>query len=311
MPSDTAPTDRAVDVSVVIPTRGRSDLLAQALASVQEQDVDGVVECLVVFDQVEPAAEIERDGDRPVRVLPNTRTPGPAGGRNTGILAARGRVVAFLDDDDLWRRDKLRLQLETMRTSGRRAVVSTIALLNGGTRTVRTVEATSLDYRDLLRSRTQSAHQSTLVVDASHLRDVVGLFDEEVPASYGEDYDWLLRAAAVEPLAVVPEALVDVRWHAGSYFFDRWQVIVDALGYLTAKHPDLLADRQGAAVLCGRLAYSHAALGRRREAVRWLRETLRRNPGELRWVITLPVLVDPRLGLPVLRLLRRLTGRSI
>jgi hypothetical protein len=110
---------------------------------------------------------------------------------------------------------------------------------------------------------------------------------------------------------VVPEALVDVRWHAASWFFDRWAVIVEALLYLIAKHPDLLTDRHGAAVLYGRLAFCEAALGHRRASAGWLWATLRSDPRELRWVLTLPLLITPAAALPVVRLVRRVSGRSV
>ena len=305
------PHDGDVMVSVVVPTRGRGDMLAQALASIRSQDLVGIVETLVIYDRSEPNPALERGGDRPVRVLTNARTPGPAGGRNTGIVTALGHWVAFLDDDDVWHPDKLTRQLEALASSGRQTCVSTIATVLGDVRRVREVVATELTYADLLRSRTQSAHQSTVVVDREHMRSVVGLFDEGVPYSYMEDYDWLLRAASVEPLAVVPAPLVEVRWHEASWFFDRWGAILEAIDYVLRKHPDLLKDAHGAAVLHGRSAFCHAALGHRAEALSGLRKTIRRNPLEPRWLLTLPIVLAPRAALPLMRLVRRATGRSI
>lgn len=305
-------SDAPPAVTVVVPTRGRPDLLPHALRSIREQDLEHAVQTILVFDGSEPdTAYASDDAHRPVRVVRNARSKGPAGGRNTGILAAEGRYIAFLDDDDLWAKDKLSRQLRALEQSGRRAVVSTIAVRQGDQVSDRPFDRTSLSYADLLRSRTQEAHQSTVVVERRYLLDEVGLFDEDVPGSYGEDFDWLLRSAAIEPIAVVPHPLAEVRWHESSWFFDRWGLIVEALQYLIAKHPALLTDARGAAVLTARLAFSHAALGERRASVRMLWRTIRSHPGELRWVLTLPVLVVPRAALPVLKLVRRTTGRSI
>ena len=302
----------APDVTVVVPTRGRPELLTAALASIAAQDYAGVVETIVVFDGSDPDRVFASNHPtRPVRVVRNHRKPGPAGGRNTGILAATGDLIAFLDDDDLWCPDKLSRQVQALVRSGRRTCVSTISVRQGDQVSDRPLPQTTLSLRDLLRSRTQEAHQSTVVVRREFLLHEVGLYDEQVPGSYGEDYDWLLRAAAIEPIEVVPLPLVEVRWHETSWFFDRWALIIEALTYLTAKHPGLATDPKGAAVLTGRMAYSHAALGQRRAALREVRRTVRRNPGEMRWVLTLPLIAHPAAALPVMKLLRRTTGRSI
>ena len=88
-------------VSVVVATRHRPDMLMRAVSSIIGQSYPGELECLVIFDQSEPAPPpVEMPADRKLRVLPNTRTPGLAGARNTGITAADGAVIAFCDDDD-------------------------------------------------------------------------------------------------------------------------------------------------------------------------------------------------------------------
>ncbi|HEV2893829.1 MAG TPA: glycosyltransferase family A protein, partial [Actinomycetota bacterium] len=90
-------------VSVVVPTRDRPELLRRAVTAILEQTYQGPIECVVVFDQSDP--------DLPWGALPagrrlvlvrNQRTPGLAGARNSGILAATGELVAFCDDDDEW-----------------------------------------------------------------------------------------------------------------------------------------------------------------------------------------------------------------
>ena len=101
-----------MDVSVVIPTRDRPEMLALTLRSVLGQErVD--VEVLVVDDGTGPgtAALLERIGDERLHLLRNTGPPGVSGARNSGIAAAKGNWIAFLDDDDLWAPGKLATQL--------------------------------------------------------------------------------------------------------------------------------------------------------------------------------------------------------
>ena len=64
---------------------------------------------MVVYDQSEPDQSLA--GDPRIRVVANTRTPGLAGARNTGILALDTDLVAFCDDDDEWLPGKLRRQV--------------------------------------------------------------------------------------------------------------------------------------------------------------------------------------------------------
>ena len=68
------------------------------------QDYPGQLRVVVVYDRAEPDAEPNGS----VTVLVNDRTPGLAGARNTGIVALETDLVAFCDDDDVWRPGKLR-----------------------------------------------------------------------------------------------------------------------------------------------------------------------------------------------------------
>jgi glycosyltransferase involved in cell wall biosynthesis len=94
-------------ISVVIPTCGRPALLQRALASVAAQRLPPI-EILVVDDAAATAGAVDAAGLAAVaRVVVNTRAQGPSGARNTGAAAARGALLAFLDDDDEWLPDYL------------------------------------------------------------------------------------------------------------------------------------------------------------------------------------------------------------
>lgn len=88
-------------VSVVIPTHNRRTTLGPAIESAVTQDVDDL-EVLVVDDGSSDGTEewVTRAWSGGVRVLRNSGLRGPAGARNTGIRAAKGSLVAFLDSDD-------------------------------------------------------------------------------------------------------------------------------------------------------------------------------------------------------------------
>jgi GT2 family glycosyltransferase len=92
--------DRLPSITVVICTRNRTTLLKTALASVMACDYPNF-DVVVVDNASDDAATVEYIEDLAlprvqVRVEP---VPGLAVARNTGIVAARGEVVAFTDDD--------------------------------------------------------------------------------------------------------------------------------------------------------------------------------------------------------------------
>lgn len=269
-------------IDVVIATHNRPELLRKALDAVLAQTYPGPVQCIVVFDRSEPDVGLERQtAARRVRVVENTRTPGLAGARNTGILAGAGDLVAFCDDDDEWLPDKLQLQVSELSRTGAATCVTGIIVEYGDHSTPRVPSEERVSYDALARNRTMEAHPSTVLVRRDGLVGPIGLVDEEIPGSYGEDFDWILRAAAHGPIAVVPQPLVRVLW-GQSLFSQKWQVIVDAIDYIMAKHPVLSRDKRARARLLGRRSFALAALGQRRPALVTVARTVRASPRERR-----------------------------
>ena len=91
-------------ISVIIPTYNRRVQIEQAIASVFAQNYDDI-ELIIVDDGSSDDTLVWLDtnfSDHRLRVLQNTRKKGPAGARNTGLLAATGDLVAFLDSDDVF-----------------------------------------------------------------------------------------------------------------------------------------------------------------------------------------------------------------
>jgi glucosyl-dolichyl phosphate glucuronosyltransferase len=90
-------------VSVVIATRNRAHLIADAIRAVRAQEPDSPPFELIVVnngstDDTAHAIERAVAGDPRVQVVAEPR-PGVSHGRNTGIAHARGEIVAFTDDD--------------------------------------------------------------------------------------------------------------------------------------------------------------------------------------------------------------------
>jgi glycosyltransferase involved in cell wall biosynthesis len=278
-------------VSAVVPTRDRPELLRRAVTAILGQTYKGPIECLVVFDQSEP--DLPWPDLPPGRTLVlrrNDRTPGLAGARNSGILAATGELVAFCDDDDEWLPEKLARQVARLLATPGAAVSTTGILVRYQDRTTTRLAPTILvTHRQLLRSRLTELHPSTVLARRDRLLGQIGLVDEAIPGSYAEDYEWLLRASRHGPVLAVPEPLAVIHWHQSSFFADRWRTIIAALTYLVDKHRDLQQEPSGLARIYGQIAFAHAALGERKPARRWARRTLSLNRRERRAYLALAI----------------------
>jgi glycosyltransferase involved in cell wall biosynthesis len=264
------------DLSVVICTRDRPVLLRRAIDAIKAQTFDGVLETVVVFDRSEPDQSLEvADGSRPVHVVANNHTPGLPGGRNAGVAVARAPFVAFCDDDDIWFPEKAARQMAVLRSRPDvDVVVSGVQIEIDGKAVDRALEQSEVTFADLLESRLMEVNFCTAMVRRDAFLDRIGPADEHIPGGYAEDYEWVLRAARVKPIAVVPEPMVIVEWHAQSFFAARWQVIADALDYLLDEYPEFKSSPRGLARIRGQRSFALAALGRRKDAVAEIRATI-------------------------------------
>ncbi len=285
-------TGGRTSVAVVVPTHDRPELLRATLRSVLEQDVDDDLEVVVVFDRQDPDPTLESLGSpgRRVRVVANDRTPGLAGARNTGILATGAAWIAFCDDDDTWLSGKLRAQLERARLHPDSTMVTTaISVVFDGAEHPRRAGTEVVRHADLVRSRMAMLHSSTFLVRREALLGSLGLVDEAIPGSQNEDWDLLLRATRLSPVQHVDEPLVRVLWGRSSHFSRQWQTRVESLEWMLRRHPEIADDARGAARVYGQLAFGSAALGRRRQALRWAGRAVRRRRSEPRAVLALAV----------------------
>jgi glycosyltransferase involved in cell wall biosynthesis len=100
-------------ISVVIPVYERQALGERAVRSARSQDVDDM-EVVVVDDSSDPPFELPTDlaADPRIRVVRHPENRGAGRSRDTGIAAARGDWVAFLDSDDYWLPGTLAPRLE-------------------------------------------------------------------------------------------------------------------------------------------------------------------------------------------------------
>lgn len=104
-----------MDISVIIPTFNRKDVLRRAIKSVLNQRVTGsTTPCeLIIADDgsTDGTERCIREEFPAVRYLRWESQRGPSFARNRGVQEARGKWIAFLDSDDEWKPGKLQTQL--------------------------------------------------------------------------------------------------------------------------------------------------------------------------------------------------------
>jgi glycosyltransferase involved in cell wall biosynthesis len=287
-------------------------MLRRAVASILGQDYAGDIECVVVFDRTEIALpDVEVPAGRTLRAVPNDRTPGLAGARNSGIVASTGSLVAHCDDDDEWLPEKIRLEVDALAARPDASMVGTGMFVHyDGKVFPRVPDLPEITFRTLLRSRIADVHTSSFLIRKEDLDGRIGLVDEELPRSHAEDYEFMLRAARHGPIVVVRRPLVRAYWHPVSFFAESWSTHAAALEELLRRFPEFRTDRVGYARISGQIAFLLAGAGERRRSMEWVRRAVGADWRERRAYIAL--LVSSRLVSPgfVLRMAHR-AGKGI
>lgn len=115
-------------VSIIIPTHNRAHYLTQAIDSVLNQSYHNV-EIIIIANgckdnTLEVINQYKRDFHQCIICLEFSKKLGGAKARNIGIDKAQGEYIAFLDDDDIWHPDKLKAQIQLLK-SNQYAIVGT------------------------------------------------------------------------------------------------------------------------------------------------------------------------------------------
>jgi glycosyltransferase involved in cell wall biosynthesis len=211
-------------ISIIVPTFNRCAYLTETVKSILRQTYTHF-ELLIVSDyssdQTPDILEEIRDERCHLYKL-EAKSNGPAHVRNYGIRRARGSLIAFCDDDDLWMPVKLEKQVRFLEKR------PDIAIL-----------ATNIDYfsdqgpagyafgnlKNLLNSlpgispKYLLAFYNCITVSSCIIRkealDKTGLFNEDDDYQGHEDLELWARICVSHAAHVIPERLVRYRVHSG------------------------------------------------------------------------------------------------
>lgn len=184
--------------SVVIPTYNRSAFLMRAVRSALNQTLTDIEVIVVVDGSLDGTSDARRKLDDPrVRFITHDQNRGAPAARNTGIRAAKGAYIAFLDDDDEWLPHKLERQ------------VAVEKIFSGSVcgYAVRKLQSNKIErFHELGIKHLKKGNRfptSCLVLKASIARKLE--FDESLPKA--QDWDLLVRLVENCRVAYVPEVL--------------------------------------------------------------------------------------------------------
>jgi glycosyltransferase involved in cell wall biosynthesis len=191
-------------VSVVIPTRNRSELVVRAVQSALAQSLTDI-EVIVVIDgpDAETTQALSTINDVRLQAVLLPESVGGSEARNIGARKGRGKFIALLDDDDEWYPDKLTRQLNVAKKSKLRFPIVTCRITARRpagdeiwpSRPMRMGESMS----EYLLCREGSFRQSEGFIQASTLfvpRDLLLWVPFESGLPRHQDWDWIIRAAA-------------------------------------------------------------------------------------------------------------------
>lgn len=200
-------------VSVVITTYNGLEVIERAIKSVQDQTYKNI-EMIVVDDngvgtvnQVETEKIIKKI-DKDIKYIAHKVNLNGSQARNTGIMSSKGEYVALLDDDDVFRKNKIEKQVVMMEKKGSEYALCYTGVLihhkNGMQKKLMSNKEGDIFREAILRK--VHAQTSEFLLKKSLVLDLGG-FDETFRRH--QDWEFFDRLAYHYKIAVVPEVCVD------------------------------------------------------------------------------------------------------
>jgi glycosyltransferase involved in cell wall biosynthesis len=193
-------------VTVIIPTYNRGWIIQEAIESVLAQDFNDY-ELIVVDDGSEDnTLEILGAYGKAIVILHQSNR-GVSAARNRGIDESKGRLIAFLDSDDLWLPKKLSTQVKFFKKNADALINQTQEIwIRNGLRVNPKKRHHKFSGMIFERSLELCLVSPSAVMIEKRLFDTVGVFDEQLPAC--EDYDLWLRISCRYPVHLTDSPLV-------------------------------------------------------------------------------------------------------
>jgi glycosyltransferase involved in cell wall biosynthesis len=220
-------------ISVIIPTHNRAEFLRSATTSVLNQTFQDF-EIVIIDDASKDHTRevIAHFNDARIKVLHNQVSKGAAGARNIAIMNSNCEYIAFLDDDDEWLPEKLKIQTCFLDNSppevgGVCTGCFTIEKVSGRVLSIYNPEMNDLSKDNFITTSS--------VLLKRECFEKCGLFDESMLSC--SDYDMWIRISKDFSIKFIKNALVKYYIHKNSLTFD-YEKKTRGLEILFEKHDD-------------------------------------------------------------------------
>ena len=142
-------------ISVIIPYYKKKEYIISSINSVLNQTYKNL-EIIIIYDDLNKEdlnllKKIKKK-DKRIKIYINKKNLGAGRSRNKGIKLSKGVFVAFLDSDDLWKKNKLKKQIFFMKKNGINASHTSYTIINSNNKIVGSRNAKDMSYKLLLKS---------------------------------------------------------------------------------------------------------------------------------------------------------------
>ena len=221
-------------VSVIIPAYNRPEFLKPTINSIIRQSISEIQVIVVSNGLNKENKEVSNSfNDNRIEFYEQENKGSPSAPRNYGIKKAKGKYIAFCDDDDIWIADKLEKQIAALENNPDCGICYTKMLRFDGKINGQCHMAGPADFKSLLFTNTVPI--SSVLVKRS-LLNTHKLFCETKEVGNSEDYEFLLRLSLYTNLYFVDDYLIEY-WTGDNRItkLDSRSDINNIFKYLTTK----------------------------------------------------------------------------
>ena len=211
-------------VSIIIPYYKKKDDINTTINSILNQNFKNY-EIIIVYDDenkedLKLIQEIKQKDER-IKLLINERNLGAGEARNTGIKIAKGKFIAFIDADDIWKPLKLSKQIDFMIKNNFSITHTSYNIVNDEKKIIGLRQAKNLIFSNLLKSC--DIGLSTVILEKKILND-----NKFAKLNTKEDYVlWLNLSKDGHEFKALNESLTDWRLSKNSLSSSTLRKLID------------------------------------------------------------------------------------
>lgn len=198
-------------VTVVLPTYNAAAFISDAIESVLSQTYEEI-EIIVVDDGSTDETEKTLSNYQGIKYI-RQQNLGAASARNTGILKANGKYIAFIDADDMWLPEKTKIQIDYLLQTGFKwCYCDSYFSWFGKEKVIGKLSNTQCNFQgDILMPYISNIFEIPLpsTIIEREVLESAGLFDEFLRTE--EHTDLWSRIAINHPIGYVDQPLVQIR----------------------------------------------------------------------------------------------------